>query len=150
MCQWAAHFRASGRQTRQAKSRNAARWGESASSACPPGAARRSALTLRDCVSIVGCMGEETSAPLVITTPAAAGRRPRSERAFPACQRDARRRGLRGGLRGWLPGMRIAYVIPAFPPAPSQPFVVNEMIEVQEAGHEVFVVPLYRGATALR
>src|SRR5438876_11809848 len=51
---------------------------------------------------------------------------------------------------GWLPGMRIAYVIPAFPPAPSQPFVVNEMIEVQEAGHEVFVVPLYRGATALR
>src|SRR3989442_4129436 len=51
---------------------------------------------------------------------------------------------------GWLPGMRIAYVIPAFPPAPSQPFVVNEMIEVQEAGHEVFIVPLYRGATALR
>jgi len=25
--------------------------------------------------------------------------------------------------------MRIAYVIPAFPPVPSQPFVVNEMIE---------------------
>src|SRR2546428_10650634 len=51
---------------------------------------------------------------------------------------------------GWLPGVAIACVIPAFPPAPSQPFVVNEMIEVQEAGHEVFVVPLYRGATALR
>src|SRR5437867_5454763 len=51
---------------------------------------------------------------------------------------------------GWLPGMRTAYVIPAFPPAPSQPFVVNEMIEVQDAGHEVFIVPLYRGATALR
>jgi len=46
--------------------------------------------------------------------------------------------------------MRIAYVIPAFPPAPSQPFVVNEMIEVQGAGHEVFIVPLYRGAAALR
>jgi glycosyltransferase involved in cell wall biosynthesis len=38
--------------------------------------------------------------------------------------------------------MRIAYVIPAYPPAPSQPFVVNEMIEVQEAGHDVLIVPL--------
>ncbi len=41
--------------------------------------------------------------------------------------------------------MRIAYVIPAYPPAPSQPFVVNEMIEVQEAGHEVTIVPLRTG-----
>jgi colanic acid/amylovoran biosynthesis glycosyltransferase len=39
--------------------------------------------------------------------------------------------------------MRIAYVIPAWPPQPSQPFVVNEMIEVQRAGHELVVVPLY-------
>jgi colanic acid/amylovoran biosynthesis glycosyltransferase len=39
--------------------------------------------------------------------------------------------------------MRIAYVIPAYPPLPSQPFVVNEMIEVQEAGHAIVVVPLY-------
>ena len=31
----------------------------------------------------------------------------------------------------------IAYVIPAWPPLPSQPFVVNEMIEVAEAGHEL-------------
>jgi len=46
--------------------------------------------------------------------------------------------------------MRIAYVIPAFPPAPSQPFVVNEMIEVQAAGHEVLAVPLYRARAALR
>lgn len=42
--------------------------------------------------------------------------------------------------------MRIAYVIPAWPPLPSQPFVVNEMIEVQAAGHELSVVGLYRGA----
>jgi glycosyltransferase involved in cell wall biosynthesis len=40
--------------------------------------------------------------------------------------------------------MRIAYVIPAWPPLPSQPFVVNEMIEVAAAGHELTVVPLYR------
>jgi len=39
--------------------------------------------------------------------------------------------------------MRIAYVIPAYPPLASQPFVVNEMIAVQEAGHEVVVLPLY-------
>jgi glycosyltransferase involved in cell wall biosynthesis len=44
--------------------------------------------------------------------------------------------------------MRIAYVIPAYPPAPSQPFVVNEMIEVQEAGHTLVVVPLYAGEEA--
>jgi glycosyltransferase involved in cell wall biosynthesis len=43
--------------------------------------------------------------------------------------------------------MRIAYVIPAWPPLPSQPFVVNEMIEVQTAGHELTVLGLYRGAT---
>jgi glycosyltransferase involved in cell wall biosynthesis len=42
--------------------------------------------------------------------------------------------------------MRIAYVIPAWPPLPSQPFVVNEMIEVQAAGHELTVLGLYRGA----
>ena len=41
--------------------------------------------------------------------------------------------------------MRIAYVIPAWPPLPSQPFVVNEMIEVQEAGHELTVAGLYAG-----
>ncbi len=39
--------------------------------------------------------------------------------------------------------MRIAYVIPAYPPLPSQPFVVNEMIEVQDAGHAIVVLPLY-------
>jgi len=39
--------------------------------------------------------------------------------------------------------MRIAYVIPAWPPVASQPFVVNEMIAMQEAGHEVVVLPLY-------
>jgi glycosyltransferase involved in cell wall biosynthesis len=42
--------------------------------------------------------------------------------------------------------MRIAYVIPVYPPAPSQPFVVNEMVEVEEAGHEVVIVPLRVGA----
>jgi len=41
--------------------------------------------------------------------------------------------------------MRIAYVIPAWPPLASQPFVVNEMVAVQEAGHEVVVLPLYAG-----
>lgn len=41
--------------------------------------------------------------------------------------------------------MRIAYVIPAWPPVASQPFVVNEMVAVQAAGHEVVVLPLYRG-----
>ena len=44
--------------------------------------------------------------------------------------------------------MRVAYVIPAWPPLPSQPFVVNEMIEVQAAGHELTVLGLYRGAAA--
>jgi glycosyltransferase involved in cell wall biosynthesis len=39
--------------------------------------------------------------------------------------------------------VRIAYVIPAYPPAPAQPFVVNEMVEVQDAGHEVMLLPLY-------
>ncbi len=39
--------------------------------------------------------------------------------------------------------MRIAYVIPAYPPLPSQPFVVNEMVEVQDAGHELTIVSLY-------
>jgi glycosyltransferase involved in cell wall biosynthesis len=43
--------------------------------------------------------------------------------------------------------MRIAYIIPAWPPLPSQPFVVNEMVEVQAAGHELTVLGLYRGAT---
>ncbi len=41
--------------------------------------------------------------------------------------------------------MRIAYVIPAYPPLASQPFVVNEMIAVEAAGHEVVVLPLYAG-----
>jgi hypothetical protein len=40
--------------------------------------------------------------------------------------------------------MRIAYVIPAWPPLPSQPFVVNEMVEVEAAGHELTVLGLYR------
>src|SRR5215813_2217166 len=43
--------------------------------------------------------------------------------------------------------MRIAYVIPAWPPLPSQPFVVNEMLEVQAGGHELTVLGLYRGAS---
>lgn len=38
----------------------------------------------------------------------------------------------------------IVYVIPAYPPAPSQPFVVNEMIEIARAGHRLVVLPLYR------
>jgi glycosyltransferase involved in cell wall biosynthesis len=42
--------------------------------------------------------------------------------------------------------MRIAYVIPAYPPVTSQPFVVNEMVEVQEAGHPLVVLGLHRGA----
>ena len=41
--------------------------------------------------------------------------------------------------------MRIAYVIPAYPPVASQPFVVNEMVEVQEAGNPLVVLGLYRG-----
>src|SRR5690349_18106973 len=40
--------------------------------------------------------------------------------------------------------MRIAYVIPAWPPLPSQPFVVNEMVEVAAAGHDLTVLGLYR------
>lgn len=43
--------------------------------------------------------------------------------------------------------LRIAYVLPAYPPLASQPFVVNEMIEVQEAGHTLLVLPLYAGPT---
>lgn len=39
----------------------------------------------------------------------------------------------------------VAYVIPAYPPVSSQPFVVNEMIEVQNAGHTVLVLPLSAG-----
>jgi glycosyltransferase involved in cell wall biosynthesis len=39
----------------------------------------------------------------------------------------------------------IVYVIPAYPPAPSQPFVVNEMIEIGRAGHRLIVLPLYAG-----
>jgi glycosyltransferase involved in cell wall biosynthesis len=42
--------------------------------------------------------------------------------------------------------MRIAYVIPAHPPVPSQPFVVNEMIEVQESGNALVILPLYPGS----
>ena len=42
--------------------------------------------------------------------------------------------------------MRIAYVIPAWPPLPSQPFVVNEMVAVATAGHELTILGLYRGA----
>lgn len=41
--------------------------------------------------------------------------------------------------------MRIAYVIPAWPPLGSQPFVVNEMVEIQDAGHALVVLPLYPG-----
>ena len=39
--------------------------------------------------------------------------------------------------------MRIAYVLPVYPPVASQPFVVNEMVAVQEAGHAVYLLPLY-------
>jgi colanic acid/amylovoran biosynthesis glycosyltransferase len=49
------------------------------------------------------------------------------------------------GERGEPTPLRIAYVVPAYPPLPSQPFVVNEMVEVQEAGHALVVVPLYPG-----
>jgi len=42
--------------------------------------------------------------------------------------------------------MRIAYVIPAYPPVSSQPFVVNEMIEVQESGNALVILPLYPGS----
>jgi colanic acid/amylovoran biosynthesis glycosyltransferase len=38
--------------------------------------------------------------------------------------------------------MRIAYVVSAFPVL-SQTFVINELVGVQEAGHEVVIVPLY-------
>src|SRR5262245_13555490 len=45
----------------------------------------------------------------------------------------------------WRPRdpMRIAYVIPGYPPLASQPFVVNEMIAMQEAGHEGVLLPIY-------
>jgi glycosyltransferase involved in cell wall biosynthesis len=47
--------------------------------------------------------------------------------------------------------MRIAYVIPSYPPDPTEPFVVNEMIEVAQAGHEIVLVALYAApATAVR
>jgi colanic acid/amylovoran biosynthesis glycosyltransferase len=49
---------------------------------------------------------------------------------------------------GAAAGLRIAYVIPAYPPAPSQPFVVNEMVAVQEAGHAIVIVPLYAGSSS--
>lgn len=39
----------------------------------------------------------------------------------------------------------IAYVIPAYPPLASQPFVVNEMVEVARAGRPLTIVPLRRG-----
>src|SRR5262247_2551269 len=41
--------------------------------------------------------------------------------------------------------MRIAYVVPAHPFDPTEPFVVNEMVEVQEAGHEIVVAALRPG-----
>jgi colanic acid/amylovoran biosynthesis glycosyltransferase len=41
--------------------------------------------------------------------------------------------------------MRIAYVVPTYP-LPSQTFIVNEMLEVQEAGHNIVAVPLYSAA----
>jgi colanic acid/amylovoran biosynthesis glycosyltransferase len=44
--------------------------------------------------------------------------------------------------------MRIAYVVPAWPPLASQPFVVNEMLALQDAGHTLWVVPLYPGPPA--
>jgi glycosyltransferase involved in cell wall biosynthesis len=39
----------------------------------------------------------------------------------------------------------ILYVIPAYPPLASQPFVVNEMVEVARAGHALVILPLYPG-----
>ena len=39
--------------------------------------------------------------------------------------------------------MRIAYVVSAL-----NTFVVNEMIGVQEAGHELVIVPLYSAPTS--
>lgn len=41
----------------------------------------------------------------------------------------------------------IVYVIPAYPPLASQPFVVNEMVEVVRSGRAVVVLGLYRGPT---
>ncbi len=61
---------------------------------------------------------------------------------MPAREGGTGPRHLRRYARGVRP-MRIAYVIPAYPPVPSQPFVVNEMIAVQDAGHDVVVLPLY-------
>jgi colanic acid/amylovoran biosynthesis glycosyltransferase len=40
----------------------------------------------------------------------------------------------------------VVYVIPAYPPASSQPFVVNEMVEVQRSGHRLIVLPLHAGS----
>ncbi len=38
--------------------------------------------------------------------------------------------------------MRIAYIVPTYPYDPTEPFVVNEMVEVQDAGHEIVVASL--------
>src|SRR5262249_35030863 len=38
--------------------------------------------------------------------------------------------------------MRVAYVVPSFP-AFFQTYILNEMIEVERAGHELIIVPLY-------
>jgi glycosyltransferase involved in cell wall biosynthesis len=40
----------------------------------------------------------------------------------------------------------ILYVIPAYPPLSSQPFVVNEMVEVARAGHALAILPLVPGS----
>src|SRR5262249_28212477 len=68
--------------------------------------------------------------------------RVRVRRAAARERPTARRRGVSPRR------MRIAYVIPGWPPLASQPFVVNEMVALQEAGHLLWVVPLYAGRRA--
>src|SRR5262249_56265995 len=46
--------------------------------------------------------------------------------------------------------MHTACASPAYPPVASQPFVVNEMVEVQDAGHTLFLLSLYRRREELR
>src|SRR5262249_61836644 len=57
----------------------------------------------------------------------------------------------RGGRRPRLGGSGSPSFPPAHPPLPSQPFVVNEMIAMQDAGHSVVILPLYpRGEGTVR
>src|SRR5262249_23795509 len=107
----------------------------SSASSSRPGSG--SAISRGSCGASRGSGGSTGSAP--------------SGSARPRVSPSAPPRGRRAGIRppGWCSArrrrddVRIAYVIPAYPPAASQPFVVNEMVEVQAAGHEVVLLPLY-------